>query len=99
MNVSKLISLNIVTNEGTLVDFQELTKQQVVIVIKVLLEVLNKREDIQDSIREYLDQSVTGTNVWKTFPDVFISQIIRKYQAKMIDDYLLNDQIECSANQ
>ena len=99
MNVSKLISLNIVTNEGTLVDFQELTKQQVVIVIKVLLEVLNKREDIQDSIREYLDQSVTGTNVWKTFPDVFISQIIRKYQAKMIDDHLLNDQIECSANQ
>ena len=99
MNVSKLISLNIVTNEGTLVDFQELTKQQVVIVIKVLLEVLNKRKDIQDSIREYLDQSVTGTNVWKTFPDVFISQIIRKYQAKMIDDHLLNDQIECSANQ
>ena len=99
MNVSKLISLNIVTNEGTLVDFQELTKQQVVIVIKVLLEVLNKRQDIQDSIREYLDQSVTGTNVWKTFPDVFISQIIRKYQAKMIDDHLLNDQIECSANQ
>ena len=87
------------TNEGTLVDFQELTKQQVVIVIKVLLEILNKREDIQDSIREYLDQSVTGTNVWKTFPDVFISQIIRKYQAKMIDHHLLNDQIECSANQ
>lgn len=95
MNVSKLISLNIVTNEGALVDFPELTTIQVVAVIKVLMEILNKTEDLQESIQLYLDQSVTGTNIWKTFPDVFVSDIIRKYKAKMIDSYLLNDQVDC----
>ena len=94
MNVSKLVSLNIVTNEGVLTDFPELNKKQVIEVIKSLLEKLNKTDNLQESIKMYLDQSVTGNNIWKTFPEVFVSQIIRSHQGKMIDNELLsNDKI------
>lgn len=91
MNVSKLISLNIVTSEGILSDFPDLNKKQVIEVIKSLLEKLNKTDNLQQSIKLYLDQSATGNNIWKTFPEVFVSQIIRSYQGKMIDNELLND--------
>jgi hypothetical protein len=90
LNVSKLIKLDIVDSDGSLKDYPELTSEQSVVIVKRIIEVSCKKQNLNQSIENYISSS-GSSGLLKTFPEVFVYQIYTKYKAKMIDNELLNE--------